>query len=69
MEEAELVFKDKRPRYLEVTPPQGKEYICNEFYTLAPRSIRTNDWDKLELSRYIDLIPLCDAINDAKKFV
>lgn len=64
-QEADLIQPDRRPRYLEVTPPANQEYEVDEFYSVAPHSVRTNDYDKLELSRYVDLIPLADAVKFA----
>ena len=66
-QEAELLFADRRPRYVEVTPPPDHPYTLDGLYTLDSRSVRTNDYDRLELSRYVDLAPLKEAINAAEK--
>jgi len=64
-QEAELIYEDRRARYVEVTPPRDQSYTVDELYTLDSHSVRTNDYDRLELSRYVDLVPLSKAVEFA----
>ena len=65
-QEGDLLTPDKRPRYVEVTPPKDSSYETDTLYTVAPHCIRTNNYDRLELSKYIDLIPLGDGLEFLK---
>ena len=64
-QEAELVYEERRPRYVEVTPPADQPYTVDGLYSLDSRSVRPSDYDRLELSRYVDLVPLEAAVDFA----
>ena len=62
-QEADLLVPNGRPRPTEVRPPGKAEYAPG-FYTLAPQSLTTDTYDRLQL-RYVTLVPLSDAIDTA----
>ena len=64
-QEADLLLPNGRPRPTEVRPPGKAEYPLG-FYTLAPQSLTTDLYDRLQL-RYVALVPLSDAIDSANQ--
>ncbi len=66
-QEADLLVPNGRPRPTEVRPPGKAEYALG-FYTLAPQSLTTDTFDRLQL-RYVALVPLSDAIDTANHWL
>lgn len=62
-QEADLLVPNGRPRPTEVRPPGKAEYAPG-YYTLAPQSLTTDTFDRLQM-RYVALVPLSDAIDFA----
>ena len=64
-QEGEILYPNRRPRVIEVSPPRNDRYV-EGFYTLDARSFRTDDYDRLILSKYSSLIGLEEAISQAQ---
>ena len=64
-QEGEILYPNRRPRVIEVSPPRNDRYPAG-LYTLDARSFRTDDYDRIILSKYASLISLEEAISQAR---
>ena len=67
-QEADLIMPNRRARALEIRAPRDGEYPLG-LYTLAAESVTTNQYDQLELRRYLVLIPLAEAVAFAEEML
>lgn len=64
--EADMIEPNRtRPRPVEIPAPRGGYYPPGN-YVISGGSFRTNEYDGLVLDRYVDLMPLKDALAYAK---